>query len=79
MEGESCLKLWLKRNSEGRNFELTCLEIFLCCVMLYMLFNDRSTCISMDLVVGNKICGCLIISLELKLGFELGFGCLAKD
>ena len=37
--------------------------------MLYMLYNDRSISIRMDLMVGNKFSGCLIIILELKLGF----------
>ena len=43
-----------------------------------MLFKDRSTCISIDLVVGNNISICLIIGCELKLGFELGFWVLLK-
>ena len=37
--------------------------------MLYILSNDRSISIRMDLVVGNKFSGCLIIILELKLDF----------
>ena len=37
--------------------------------MLYMLYNERSISIRIDLMVGNKFSGCLIIILELKLGF----------
>ena len=47
--------------------------------MLYMLFKDRSTCISIDLVVGNNISNCLIIVCELKLGFEIRVLSFAKD
>ena len=47
--------------------------------MLYMLYNDGSTCIRMDLVVGNMISEYLIIILEFKVRVSTMFWNFIKD